>query len=311
MFNAEKFCKDFGISFATSHKNVSSGWIGLNCPFCSDQNYHLGFNLNGEYFYCWKCRGHSIENTIKQFLNVDFSQAVKLKEQYQTFYRNPFVHEKYKRAVASCYLPPQSNSLKTVHKKYLSDRLYDPDKLERIWELKGTMHFSPVSYWENDVKKEMDFSYRIIAPINFNSRLVSYQSRTTQKLSFTPYKACPKSLEVINIKKVLYGWDLVPATDVVVVEGIADAWRLGPGALCVFGVSYTREQVMLLAKFRRVFIMFDNDKPGKTQAESLQRDLNKIMTGVRIIDIDGVKDPGELKQSEADHLMREMGIRIK
>jgi DNA primase len=55
--------------------------------------------------------------------------------------------------------------------------------------------------------------------------------------------------------------------------------------------------------------MFDSDEPGKKEAKRFQKDLSKIMDQVEVIEIEGVKDPGELSQDDADHFMNDYGIR--
>jgi hypothetical protein len=313
MFDIRKFLNDFGISSVDrNHRHSTSGWINIDCPFCSGKNdYHLGFNVNGVFFHCWRCGGHSVESTIKELLSTDYPHAVQLKEQYQTTsFSFTSTVEEIKNA-AICQLPPRTEEMGQMHKNYLIKRNFDPEKLARVWGLKGTILSPMIRYEENGIKKTTDYSYRIIAPVTFNKRLVSYQARDVTGQATIPYKMCPKPLEVINIKKVLYGWDLIPDDTVVISEGIADAWRLGPGALSTFGVGYTKDQVFLLPKFRRVFIFFDSDDPGKKEADRLAYELRRLMDEeqIQIVELKGVKDPGELNQDEADYFMKDIGIR--
>jgi hypothetical protein len=53
--NLIEYLDDKNISYSTSGKNVSSGWIGISCPFCGDSSNHLGINLESKVFSCWKC----------------------------------------------------------------------------------------------------------------------------------------------------------------------------------------------------------------------------------------------------------------
>ena len=55
---------DLGIDYKLSGKNVTSGWIEVNCPFCGDPSYHLGISPTN-LFHCWRCGEKG--NLIKYF----------------------------------------------------------------------------------------------------------------------------------------------------------------------------------------------------------------------------------------------------
>ena len=93
---------------------------------------------------------------------------------------------------------------------------------------------------------------------------------------------------------------------VVVVEGITDAWRLGPGAVATFGIQFTLMQVILLRQFESKYIMFDSADPQAIkQAEKLADYLSGFPGHVEIIETH-CGDPAELTQKEADALMGEL-----
>ena len=45
--DAEEILDDLGLSYTSQGKNVSEGWIGIQCVFpdCDDTSNHLGINL--------------------------------------------------------------------------------------------------------------------------------------------------------------------------------------------------------------------------------------------------------------------------
>ena len=91
------------------------------------------------------------------------------------------------------------------------------------------------------------------------------------------------------------------------VEGIADAWRLGPGAVATFGIKYTPQQITALKSFKRVSLLYDTDDEAMKQANKLAYALAPFCT-VEILGLfEG--DPADLPQSEADKLMRSLGIK--
>ena len=56
MFDVISFLEEYNIDYTTSGKNVTSGWVEINCPFCGDDpSYHMGVNLSSGLYHCWIC----------------------------------------------------------------------------------------------------------------------------------------------------------------------------------------------------------------------------------------------------------------
>jgi DNA primase len=180
------------------------------------------------------------------------------------------------------------------HKKYLTERLYFPETLEKEWGLKGVRHLGP-------------YKWRIIAPIHYKGVRVSYQGRDITGKSDLRYKACVIEDETRHHKFCLYGLDKVIGKRVVVVEGITGVWRLGPGAVATFGIAWTQAQALLLQRFPEVFILFDPGEEAQRQANELGNQLSLNGQKVEIVQIDDDDlDPGDLPQDEADDFMRQL-----
>lgn len=294
MFNALQLCMDFNIPYKTTGKNTAPGWINVCCPFCHDKNFHGGINIMGTYYHCWKCRHSFLDKLIMELRQCNYFEAKKIIEQYsnRSILKEDLEKEKFQNE--NVILP--GGKLQPIHKKYLKDRNFDPDFLERKYNLKGTTHLG-------------DYKFRIIAPIYYQRKLVSYQGRDITNKSTLRYKACKKSLEVIDHKKVVYAIDLVPGESVIVVEGITDAWRIGPGAVATFGTSFTGSQMKLLAKkFENIFILFDNEEAAQELALKLGTYISAIQ-GKHVEIVTGLKsDPGELSHTEANYIKKFLKI---
>ncbi len=102
----------------------------------------------------------------------------------------------------------------------------------------------------------------------------------------------------------LYGIHLVERT-VVVVEGPADVWRLGPGAVASLGVDWSVAQARALKDIPRRFIMFDPDRAAQQRARKLANYL-AVYDGETTILQDMDVDPGDLPQEVADSIMKEL-----
>lgn len=296
--NILKFLEDYHIDHTTDHHHCSTGWVQVHCPLCpGNRNYHLGIRLDGERCNCWRCGGHLISPVIQHLLNCTVQEARNVIQKYEgpplPASAPVLSEEKHTISKTKLCLPIGSQELSEQHTNYLVRRKFDPKKLIHEWDLKGTLFLGA-------------YKFRIIAPIYFQGKLVSYQGRDITEKSPLRYKTCPKTLEILHHKHCLYGIDKAKSDYIVVTEGITDVWRLGPGAVATFGIQWNLEQAKLLMNYKRVFIMFDKQPQAKQQAEKLANFLALTSIEVHIITLDNSDDPAEMTQYEADKLMTDL-----
>lgn len=292
MFDFQEYVRDNGIETAPhGHKHGRDGWIQVPCPFCTgNPGWHLGFNESTGFFNCWRCGWHPNIQVVKFFSGVGYEKAKEILDQYETGIVPTKATTRHISSPLS--LPLSSKPLKAQHKRYLRGRGFDPTLVSKTWELLAT---GPVG----------DYKHRIIAPIYFNSFLVSFQGRDFTDRAGLRYKACPQKDEVIPHQKVLYGIDYAIHHKVILVEGITDAWRLGKGAVACFGIDMTREQFLLLMeRFTEVYIMFDDDPQAIIKAKQIGNDLSMLGIYSEVCIIKG--DPGGLSQKKADRYKHEL-----
>jgi len=279
------------------HKHCRPGWLNMPCPFCTgNPGNHLGWNIEKEYFYCWRCGYHPTIKTLSKLSGLSSSQIKELIKQYGGKPRiSNNILTRSPRRKAFQY-PTGTGDLQINHKKYLENRNFDPNYIEKLWNIKGT---GPVSQLDN-----IDYKHRILAPISWNGKVVSFQTRSIGKAE-PKYKACPQDRESIQHKHILYGKQELWKDTGICVEGITDVWRFGPISFAVFGISYRIEQVKEIAKhFKRVAVVFDDDPQAQNQADKLINELRfrGIQASKEIIQ----GDPGEMKQEEVDYLVRKI-----
>lgn len=101
---------------------------------------------------------------------------------------------------------------------------------------------------------------------------------------------------------------MVYADSIVIVEGIADAWKLGPGAVSTFGIGFTTPQVLRIKRYQYRFILYDNDpkREGQVAAKKLANILMGFDGTTEIVNLKNVKDPGELDKMDAKQLMDDL-----
>ena len=286
---------DFNVPYWEKGKNVSPGWIGVQCPFCDDASNHLGFNLSSGYWRCWRCGFHPAELTISKLLNVSTVQAELIMKRYDLPV-TPHKEEETKNEKPFT-LPFGTGPLAPNHKRYLERRDFDAEQLESEWSLKGT---GPSSRLDG-----INFRFRIIIPVIWNIKTVSFTSRDITGKHQLRYISCPKEREIIHHKNILYGQQRYWGDSGICVEGPADAWRFGRRSFATFGIEVTPLQIREMCRvFRRIAVIFDNEPQAVISAEKLVSELR--FRKVEAFRIDIKNDPGSMIQSEADYLIKQL-----
>lgn len=301
MFNAQSFCEDHNIDYAKSGKHARPGWINVSCPFCSGHaGFHGGFNIEDSYYNCHRCGNHYLPKVIAVLIGINQNAAIDLIKKYSIVSAPLSQQTTSKKAPSQIIFPSDTGKLIEKAKKYLIDRKYNPEKLETIWNLKSTSH---IGFYKN----------RILAPIYQKNQLTSFQTRDITGKHLQKYLACFQDEEIIQHQHCLYGLDETITRKCIIVEGITDVWRLGPGAIATFGIDFTKQQAQLIAmNFDKVFIMFDSEPQAQEKAEELGSLISSAFSNpVEVINLPFIVkniDPGDLSQKDANSLMKEIGL---
>lgn len=293
MLKILELADDFRIPYRTSgNHHCRSGWVQFDCPFCDETDkWHLGYRLDGDYFVCWKCGGHTTWDTLRRLLKLSGSGVRKVLTDYTTRARYREESEKKKIVrVKEARLPPGTEPMSKRHTDYLLSRNYDPEELAFTWGLLGTR--LSTSAWRN----------RVIAPIFFNGARVACTGRSVRSDAVLRWQTTPDDQWAISKKEVLYGYDLVRGDTVFIFEGPSDCWRIGPGAVGTMGTAFSKQQVNLLRRFRRRVAVYDSD--AKKHAIRLCSYLS-VFSGETIrIELDS-GDVGDWSRRQAREFYRE------
>lgn len=295
--NILQLYEDFNILYASEgHKHYRPGWINTKCPFCTGhEGNHLGYNLDGDYYYCYRCGSHRDYHTIAKLIKVSEQEARQILKQYKTAKRRTTKEIKRKIRSKAHRFPSRVAPLTDRHKQYLERRGFDPDRLIHEWKLVGT---GPVALLD-----KIDYKHRIIAPVFWNDLQVTFQARDITDKSPKKYMACPKDRELVHHKDILYGKQAAWTDIGICVEGITDVWRFGMNAFATFGIKYTNAQIRMIAKsFKRVAVVFDDELQAIIQASKLVNELKFRNVNAWMVTISG--DPGGMKQDDADYLIK-------
>jgi len=286
--NLIEYLDNKNVPYSISGKNVSSGWIGISCPFCGDSSNHLGINLESKVFSCWKCgeKGNFIKLAMK-LEGLSFKEIMKEINQYGNFFL-----QNTKTQIRSSFVKDDFESVFDWHKVYLEKRGFDPDKIIKKYKLKSGRITS-------------DFAHRLIIPYFIKGKMVTFTSRDVTGKSKIKYKHLEVSKSIIPPKEALFNIDSVK-NSCIVCEGCLDVFRIGDGSVALGGVNYTRKQLIQLMQFKRVFVLFDPEEHAQKIAKKLAMELSSVNPSIEIVQINVNKDPGDLNDSEAVELRREL-----
>ncbi|NIU01126.1 MAG: hypothetical protein GWN01_09430 [Nitrosopumilaceae archaeon] len=294
---------DYGISYQTEgHKHCVDGWANTACPFCEGEpGLHLGVHLETWVFNCWRCGWKPTEEAIAKLIKLDERKVRQILPQYRKRNRrtSQIVLQKPQVSILPLKLPTGCGVLQRIHRRYLESRRFDPDKIIRDWAVLGT---GPVASLD-----KIDYKFRLIVPIYWKGRFVSFQSRDISKKAILKYKTCPKQREVIHHKKILYGNPSGWGDIGICVEGIFDVWRLGIKSFATFGIQVKVEQIIQMSKhFRRILVLFDSEKQAQKEANKLVSRLRAVGISSWVESLSGSGDPADLNQIEADYIVRQL-----
>lgn len=290
--------RDFNLDFKTEgHKHCREGWVNVECPFCSgNPGYHLGFEMEKEYFYCWRCGFHPTITTLSELLNLPIFKVKQILKEYGG--KTDVIRAEKQTDKLPFKLPTGTSGLLQPHIRYLEKRGYNSLKIIEDWKIQATGPHAMLG--------KLNFKNRIIIPVFWNGQMVSFVARTISSKDSYRYLVCPKERELVFHKEIIYGnqkeWKRVG----IAVEGVTDVWRLGFNAFATFGIEFKRKQVREIAKaFDFVYVMYDNEPQANIQAEKLMAELNFAGVKTKRIHAPG-KDPGSMKQEEADYLVKQL-----
>jgi hypothetical protein len=275
----------YNIKYWTEGKNVQPGWINIQCPFCDDHSNHLGFNVEKQYYFCWKCE-FKFKDKVFYKLNIP------LTELDNHVYVNLEIIKKLNIEKVPFVLPGKPGLNKRA-KEYLIKRNFDPDLLIEKYDLHYCDHLSK------------NYNFRIIIPIYFQNKIISYTTRDYTNKQELRYVSCSRNMEIIDHKNILYNVDNCKKKYIFVFEGNFDAWRMGDDGCSSFGTIFTMAQVNLLCNYETIIIVFDSDDEAQKEAEKLGNLLSGLGKNVYVIR-PHKKDFALFSQKEANKYKKEI-----
>ena len=291
--DVESLFQKEGIAYRTSGKNISAGWVGINCPFCGEQNNHCGVNLDTKRYSCWVCaKSGTLVKLVGVLLKATYGEANKIINDYRGFYYDAPVRELSDKII----LPSKLSKLTDIGINYLENRGFDALAMEEKYRLQESGSFSYLKVKE----QSWDFRWRIIIPIIMDREIVTYTGRDWTNKQDPRYRNAPIEAGTKLTSECVYNLDSVQ-DKALIVEGPTDVWKLGDEAIATLGVKFSHAQVNTILKknLRKIVILFDAG--AEDSARILADALNPYVLDLKVFIVQDM-DPGSMNINEAHKL---------
>lgn len=325
-FDISLYLDEIGVDYKDSGKNIGADSLGICCPLCGDNNFHLNINVDKKFYNCWKCgdydkqgRGSifklfyllegldkcsAYEKIIRyfSFKIIDESESVyeslnKIEERWNKKRFLPVVETKTKDKVniTGCF-----KLLSELNSDFLIEKLFLSYIRNREFSMGELMEWGAVAYLSGK------FAMRLVFPLYRDGKIVNYCGRDVTGKSDLRYLNCSNDDSIIPMKELLFGMEYLPIKihDLILVEGIFDAIRVGKGrAIASMGLVLSDIQKELIYKLNpnRLFLMFDDNT--WFQMEKIKSELGVFINNIKIIKVPYGKDPAEMRGDDIDKII--------
>lgn len=295
----------------TAGKNVTAGWVNVECPFCDDHSNHCGVNPDSLIFSCWRCgkKGH-FADLLVELTGLPFGECKNIiSDSTVTFKERPL--DKIKNTLGGEL--PESKSITNV-------KVELPKRFELItndtdFPLLNTYlkrrKISRTTLIENQcgICRTGEYMNRLIIPVFCSGKLVSFQGADLSGFSSLKYRSAPLSMGAIN--NFLYNYDKIrPGGRMIVAEGVLDAWRTGDEAVAAFTSSLTKAQKKLIIEkgLKELYFCFDCELNAYYKSKEEAKEFEAYIPVVEVVKLPFGLDPDELGREGIYQLISELSV---
>ena len=286
----QSILNELKIETSDNHHHSRSGWIQIkHCPYCNSHNYHLGVRTKFLYANCYRCGRHQLSDALSKLSGLPRKQINDLlKNERSSIEPQEAQHDWV--APFTLIEPKGIGPLQSAHIRYLADRGFNPKKLAKLWNIGGLGIEAGRLAW------------RIYIPIEIDGRRVSWTTRSISPNAEKRYMACKSSECLIPRNQILYGLDYVRHC-IILTEGPADVWAIGPSAVCSLGTSISAKQLNIISQYPIRVICMDSQPAAQKVALGLVKQLEVFQGETYNVQLDA-KDAGEADRKEIRHLRK-------
>lgn len=290
----------------TEGKNVSVGWVNIQCPFCADASNHCGVNPDTEIFHCWKCgmKGHFVDLLI-ELTGLSYGACKDMVSDSATTFKKSSletIRSTLEGATIESSLPTNAKvELPKTFEFVTEDTNFSllSDYLKRRNILRETLieHHCGIC-------RAGQYMNRLVIPVFYQGKLVSFQAADLTGFATLKYRSTPLSMGRIN--DYLYGYDGIDKR-MIVLEGVTDQWRTGPESVAAFTSKLTEAQKKLIKKkgLDELYFCFDCELIAYYKSREEAKEFEAYIPKVEVLMLPHGKDPDEVGSEKIYQLIEE------
>jgi len=285
MKEIQEVLNDLGIESKTAgeHHHATDNFIQINCPYCGG-NFRMGINKLKSFARCWSCGIRNLLSTLSDASGQSISECKKYMRGVEWRHSASSFEPK-----GTLKIPLGVKPIQKQHIKYLKKRGFDPDYVTSMWGVQG-------------IGLSNQLQWRLWIPITRHGQIVSWTTRSLSDHVKNRYMTARPSEESYSHKKCIYGEEYCSHA-CIVHEGPLDVWATGPGAVCTFGLSYSRAQILALAKYLVRIVCLDNSEDAQRTARRMCDELMAFPGKTYNVTLDA-KDAASAKEKELKKLRK-------
>lgn len=294
----------------TKGKNVGKkGWVEVQCPFCADGSQHCGVNPATELFSCWKCgqKGHFID-LLMELSGLSYGTCKSLVTESISNFREP-VLDTIRNALEGEQRESESSPSGEVVLPKIFELITDDTNFPLLDMYLQRRNIARDTLMEHEcgICKTGEYMNRMIIPVFYQGKLVSFQAADLTGFGGLNYQAAPLSMGRIN--DYLYGYDKIDKI-MIVVEGVTDKWRVGIEAVAAFTSHLTPAQVQLIKDkgLDELYICFDCELTAYYRSKKEAEEFRAYIPIVEVVKLPYGKDPDDLTREEIYRCIREIQV---
>ena len=324
-------------SYVRLTKRSGANQFGL-CPFHSEKTPSFSVSPDRQIYHCFGCgKGGGVINFIMEIENLSFPEAVEhlakragmpMPEQEDSFEakkrrRMLDLNRDAARFFYACLSTPAGKAAQEyMARRQLSPASaksfglgYAPDTWDSLLTAMREKGYRDTELYEAGLLRKGKnggyydtFRNRLMFPvIDVRGDVIGFSGRILGD-GEPKYMNSPETL-VFNKSRNLFGLNLAKKSksgNIILVEGNVDVVMLHQAgfdsAVASLGTSLTPEQARLISRYtNEVVIAYDADGAGKSASQRAIGLLEKLDVRVRVLSLDGAKDPDEfIKKNGAD-----------
>jgi len=276
------------IPYWTEGKNVSKNAISIKCPFCEDQSNHCGIFKKTLVYYCWRCSARgSLAYLLQKLTGIDSQTCQEEIDQGSKNFRETSLNQIHKLINPEEKIEKEINRTPEVQLPKCVESITPALNLPLLnfWMKRRRISIDTIMMYGGLFCGAGDYMNRLIIPIYFQGKLVSFQSADLTARAFLKYETAPG-----NINNYLYNYDN-SSNRIFLTEGILDAWRIGSDAMASFGTHITLKQRALILKRRPKELVFCWDSDAYLKAKKAAREFEPFCEIVRVVHFPYGEDP--------------------